>query len=165
MSGMFTVIPIIILVIAAAVLVIFIVAILRSARDTRTASDLSARGERTTGRVIATNSMTTGGANDTRVRTELVETIEFETRSGQRIRGNPMASDIDMLDRSGKDVTVLYDPRSPERFIAPKNGQRLAGGPGGLLAIGVIGIIVAVIIGVFAWTFIDGMSMMNPPGF
>ena len=31
-----------------------------------------------------------------------------------------------MLDRSGQDVTVIYDRDRPERMIAPKNGRSLS---------------------------------------
>lgn len=85
MSGMFTVVPIIILGVAVVMGVVLVVSILRAVRDSRAASQLSARGQRTTGRVIAANAKTTGGANDTRVQTELIETIEFETSGGQRV--------------------------------------------------------------------------------
>lgn len=165
MSGLSTILPIIVAVIAVVVALIFAVAIISAIRTSRTASSLSSQGQQTTGRVIAANAQTTGGGSDTPVRTRLVETIEFTTSDGRRIRGNPVSSDIGMLDRSGMDVTVLYDPQNPERFIAPKDGRAIAGNSAQPVIIAVVALFIIVVLGGFGWMFMNSMSMMSGPGF
>ena len=86
--------------------------------------NLASRGQRTTGRVISSN-VRISGSSDNRSST-MIETIEFTTDRGQAVRATPLRGDIGMLDRSGQDVTVIYDRDRPERMIAPKNGRSLS---------------------------------------
>lgn len=54
---------------------------------------------------------------------EMRELIEFTTLTGHRITGSPVLVDVSSEDRTDRDVTVLYDPHRPERFIAPADGD------------------------------------------
>ncbi|WP_394214869.1 DUF3592 domain-containing protein [Brachybacterium vulturis] len=75
--------------------------------------------------VVRETYVRTYGHNDSR-RPHRVETIDFTTSTGQRVRSTPAVADIGMVDRSGEEVVVLYDRDRPDRFIAPKNGRHLS---------------------------------------
>ncbi|PJI95163.1 DUF3592 domain-containing protein [Luteimicrobium subarcticum] len=122
MKILFAVIP--------AVIALFLLwSIVGAVREISGIRSLERSGQRTPGRVVASHSQTTtsGTGDDRRVSTRLVETIEFPTVDGRRIRGVPTWSDVGMLDRSDQDVQVSYDPERPDRFIAPK-GARMGTG-------------------------------------
>lgn len=163
MRGAFSLMPVMFTVIAGLIALVFVMVMVKGIGQSRTTSRLASQGLRTTGRVVASHARTTGGGSDTSVRTQLVETIEFTTGDGRTVRGNPVASDLGMLDRSGADVTVFYDRDSPEQFIAPKDGQRLRSG-GGLT--GVIFLVVVLgIFGIIAVLFGSSIVGGSSPGF
>jgi hypothetical protein len=68
----------------------------------------------------------------------LVETVEFPTLDGRRVRGVPAYSDVGMLDRSDTDVRVLYDPALQVRFIAPKSARTGTGGAVGRIVFALV---------------------------
>ncbi|MFC0672494.1 DUF3592 domain-containing protein [Brachybacterium hainanense] len=127
-SILFMAVPLLIIAIA-------LVTALRAVRRLLQALSLTSRGARTTGTVISSNLQVTShssGSSGSRTTRALVETIEFRTRDGQRVRAIPAVSDVGMLDRTGMEVEVCYDEQRPDRFIAPKDGGspnllRLAG--------------------------------------
>lgn len=125
MRILFVVVPALI----AAVLLWMIVGAVREIAALRS---LQRSGQETRGLVVASHvsHSTSGTGDDRRVSSTLVETIEFPTLDGRRIRAVPAYSDIGMLDRSGQDVRVLYDPERPERFVAP-SGKRVGTGAAG----------------------------------
>jgi len=90
---------------------------------------LERSGQETQGRVLRSHLQhsTSGSGENRTVTSRLVETIEFPTLDGRRIRAVPTYSDVGMLDRSESDVRVVYDPSRPERFIAPQ-GARMGTG-------------------------------------
>lgn len=93
------------------------------------------------------------GRNDSR-RPYRVETIEFVTGAGQRVRNVPAVIDTGMLDRTGQRVDVLYDREHPDQFIAPKNGRTLSPAkPIVRIGIGVAALLIASMVFVFALGF------------
>ncbi|MGC5165877.1 DUF3592 domain-containing protein [Luteimicrobium sp. DT211] len=101
---------------------------------------LQRSGQETRGTVVASHvsHSTSGSGDDRRISSALVETVEFPTLDGRRIRAVPTYSDVGMLDRSGQDVRVLYDPERPERFVAPTGAQIGAGAAGTRIVVAVV---------------------------
>ncbi|MFJ6041859.1 DUF3592 domain-containing protein [Brachybacterium paraconglomeratum] len=93
-------------------------------RDLLRARRLASSGMRTDGRVISSHVHYSGTREDRSSR--VVETIEFTTDRGQKVRANPVVSDAGTVDRSGMSVTVLHDRDRPERFIAPRDGRGIS---------------------------------------
>ena len=125
-------------------------------------SSLSRTGVTVPGYVVSANVLTTHTGRDTGTRSRMVETIEFTTGSGQRVRGIPSSSDVGMLDRTGETVDVLHHRDRPDRFIAPRNGRSMSpAGP--LMKIG-SALVLLVFVGffmVFAMNLFDRMSTLS----
>ncbi len=130
---MFVVVPAVI----ALVLLWMIVGAVREISGLRS---LQRSGQESRGTVVASHvAHSTSGSGDNRqVTSRLVETVEFPTLDGRRIRAVPTYSDIGMLDRSGQEVRVVYDPERPERFVAPAGTRIGAGAAGGRIALAVV---------------------------
>ncbi len=124
---------------------------------------LERSGQQTTGRVVTSHveHSTSGSGENRTVTSRLVETVEYPTLDGRRVRAVPAYSDVGMLDRSGTDVRVLYDPERPERFIAPK-GDRMGTGR----YVGRI-VFALVFLGFVAFFVVTSQDLMGfaPPGF
>ena len=98
-----------------------------SVRELLRNSALARNGLTVDGRVVSSNlKITSSGGRDSNARSRLVETIEFTTANGQRVRGVPVYSDVGMLDRTGEQVTVLHQRDRPDQFIAPRNGRSIS---------------------------------------
>lgn len=125
-----------------------IAAVIKGLRMASRIQRLNDRGQRATGRVISSRIMySRSSGNNTRT-SRVVETIDFTTGTGQHVRAVPVANDGGDVDRSGLDVTVLYDPDRPEIFVAPKDGQRMGRASSFVL------IIVGILTGIFTVMFV-----------
>ncbi|MFE7404528.1 DUF3592 domain-containing protein [Isoptericola sp. NPDC057559] len=111
-----------------------------AAREIGGVRALQRSGQETRGRVVASHvKHSSSGSGESRsVSSRLVETVEFPTLDGRRVRGVPAYSDVGMLDRSDTDVRVLYDPALPERFIAPKSARMGTGGAVGRIVFALV---------------------------
>ncbi|GAA4842750.1 DUF3592 domain-containing protein [Luteimicrobium xylanilyticum] len=148
-------------VVPALVALVLLWMIVGAVREISAVRALQRSGQESRGTVVASHvsHSTTGTGDDRRVSSTLVETVEFPTLDGRRIRAVPTYSDIGMLDRSGQDVRVLYDPERPERFIAP-SGARMGTGSAGVRV--VVAIVFLVLVGGFV---VFSQSLLNSSPF
>jgi hypothetical protein len=130
---MFVVVPALI----ALVLLWMIVGAVREISGLRS---LQRSGQESRGTVVASHvsHSTSGSGDDRSVSSRLVETVEFPTLDGRRIRAVPTYSDVGMIDRSGQEVRVVYDRERPERFVAPTGAQMGTGAAGVRIVIAVV---------------------------
>lgn len=120
-SLMFTLVPVLIIVVTLVGCIRPAVALARMLR-------LTSRGQKARGEVISSHlqeDRSTSRNGRTRVHRSMSETIEFTTSTGAVVRANPAASDIGMVDRTGLPVTVIYDRERPDVFMAPRDGERI----------------------------------------
>lgn len=135
--------------------------IVKGFRRLRTTNRLAERGVRTVGTVISSHKHIHRDSDGV-TGTELVETIEFQPRTGNVVRGNPVYSDVGILDRSGQQVTVLHDPNNPGEFIAPKDGERMAPGRAfAMMAVGLMVGTIAVLFVVLGASFVGDLPMFK----
>lgn len=121
--------PVLFVLVPAVMGVVGVWMVVGAVREISGVRSLERSGQETRGRVVASHvKHSTNGSGDSRsVSSRLVETVEFPTLDGRRVRAVPAYSDVGMLDRSDTDVRVVYDPERPERFIAPA-GARMGTG-------------------------------------
>lgn len=118
-------------------------------------SSLARTGLTVEGRVASAHVKVSGGGRNSSATSQMVETVEFITGNGERIRGVPVSSDVGMLDREGEKVTVHHHRDRPELFIAPRNGRTMSPwGPIGrilfsFLFLGFVGVFLMFSLGVF----------------
>jgi len=135
-------------VVPALIAVVLLWMIVGGVREIRGLRRLQLSGQETRGTVVARHvaRSTSGTGENRRVSSTLVETVEFPTLDGRRIRAVPTYSDVAMLDRSGQEVRVVYDRERPDRFVAP-TGARI--GAGAAVARIVLGAVFLVLVGGF----------------
>ena len=133
MELLFTLVPLFLAVVGVAMAV-------GAVREIAGVRSLERTGQESRGRVVASHvkHSTNGSGENRTVTSRLVETIEFATLDGRRVRAVPAYSDIGMLDRSDTDVRVLYDPERPERFVAPTGARMGTGGAFGRIAFSLV---------------------------
>lgn len=91
--------------------------------------ELSVGGHRGVGEVVASSSWAEEEtAHDGRDRPTAPrrEIIEFTAADGQVVRGRPAASAVATLHREGRSIAVHYHRERPERFLAPRDGERIS---------------------------------------
>ncbi|MGN6241574.1 MAG: DUF3592 domain-containing protein [Cellulosimicrobium cellulans] len=101
---------------------------------------LQRSGQTTYGLVVAAHVQhsSRGSGSDRETTSRVVETIEFTTADGRRVRAVPSFSDVGMLDRSGSEVRVIYDPAEPTRCAAPVGDRIGAGGQVGRIVFSLV---------------------------
>lgn len=154
MVGMFIGVPALMLLFGASLMI-------TTVRRRRAFAALNARGERASGRVLRVRRRfislgdTSAMIRDIGDEPRFVEELVFITREGREVRGRAVGSDAGERDRTGEEVTVLYDPARPTFFASPVDGERLdASGDGVLLTMGcVFTVLPALVLGGIGWMY------------
>lgn len=90
-------------------------------RDYKSRERFAQKGVRVTGRVVDTylrETPTTDFKGRSKTDRNMIETIEFHTVGGTPILGRP-SDGVGERNRMGMTVRVIYDPDSPNNFLAP----------------------------------------------
>lgn len=147
MLGRMSSVPLLFLLVPAILIVSGLVTVARGIGRVLTVQALQARGRRARGRVVGAHVQVSRSSSRSRGTRSMVETIEFTTADGRTVRAVPAVSDVGLLDRSGTEVEVLYDDQRPDRFIAPKDGDRMR--TGALLAAPLMSLVMIAVMLVF----------------